>query len=110
MAVTPQPAIGVSGALLDAAVLAVVARGDTYGYVLTQQIRDSLDVAESTVYPVLRRLAGDGSLWCYDVPIDGRNRRYYAVTDFGRARLASLIAEWGGYKAKIDALFTQEAT
>lgn len=107
MAAAPQ-AIGVSGALLDAAVLAVVAHGDTYGYVLTQQIRDSLDVAESTVYPVLRRLEKDGSLWCYDVPTDGRNRRYYAVTDIGRAKLASLIAEWGTYKAKIDALFNQE--
>ena len=102
-----QP-ITVSGALLDAAVLAVVARGDTYGYALTQQICQRLGVAESTVYPVLRRLEKDGSLWCYDVPTDGRNRRYYACTDIGRANLSALTQQWQAYKNTIDALFTEE--
>ena len=102
--------IGVAGALLDASVLAVVAQGDTYGYALTQQIRERLAVAESTVYPVLRRLEKDGCLWCYDVPCDGRNRRYYACTDLGRARLSALIAEWEEFKTMLDSFFYQEAS
>jgi len=100
--------IGVAGALLDASVLAVVGRSDTYGYALTQQIRERLAVAESTIYPVLRRLEKDGCLWCYDVPTDGRNRRYYACTELGRARLNALIAEWEDFKTMLDSLFTQE--
>jgi len=100
--------IGVAGALLDASVLAVVAEGDTYGYALTQQIRDRLSVAESTIYPVLRRLQKDGCLWCYDVPTDGRNRRYYACTDIGRQRLAELTTQWQGFKAMIDSLLKTE--
>ena len=41
-------------ALLDACVLAVLSDGDTYGYVLTQKVRQAIDVSESTLYPVLR--------------------------------------------------------
>jgi len=98
----------VAGALLDASVLAIVQQGDTYGYALTQQMRDRLGVAESTVYPVLKRLEKDGSLWCYDVPTDGRNRRYYACTDLGLAKLAVLTEEWDGFKKMIDSVFHQE--
>ena len=103
-------AIGIAGNLLDASVLSVVNRGDTYGYALTQQIHQRLGVAESTIYPVLRRLEKDGYLWCYDVPSDGRNRRYYACTDSGRAHLATLLTEWEGFKTMLDSLFTKEAS
>jgi len=102
-------AIGVAGALLDASVLAVVARGDTYGYALTQQIRERLAVAESTIYPVLRRLQSNGCLYCYDVPTDGRNRRYYACTELGRRRLNELAAQWQEMKTMLDSLLTTEA-
>ena len=108
MAEPAGPTIGVASALLDASVLAVVARADTYGYALTQQIREHLAVAESTIYPVLRRLQKEGCLRCYDVPTDGRNRRYYACTDLGRARLTVLLAEWEQYKNMLDSLFKQE--
>ena len=100
--------ITVAGALLDASVLAIVQQGDTYGYALTQQMKERVGVAESTVYPVLKRLEKDGSLWCYDVPTDGRNRRYYACTDLGRAKLAVLVNEWDGFKKMIDSVFHQE--
>ena len=51
-------------ALLDAIVLAVVSREDegTYGYKITQDVRKAIDVSESTLYPVLRRLKKDGCL------------------------------------------------
>ena len=100
--------ITVAGALLDASVLAIVQQGDTYGYALTQQMKERVGVAESTVYPVLKRLERDGSLRCYDVPTDGRNRRYYACTDLGLAKLAVLTEEWDGFKKMIDSVFHQE--
>ena len=63
--------------LLDGCVLAVLARGDAYGYVLTQQVKERLDISESTLYPVLRRLQRDGLLRVYDRPYQGRNRRSF---------------------------------
>ena len=53
-------AIQLGSVLLDACVLAVVMREDTYGYKLTQEVKQIMDVSESTLYPVLRRLQKDG--------------------------------------------------
>ncbi|MBQ6835549.1 MAG: helix-turn-helix transcriptional regulator [Clostridia bacterium] len=69
---------GLTSQMLDACVLAVVAREDVYGYVLTQNIRAIVDISESTLYPVLRRLQKDGLLETYDQPFNGRNRRFYS--------------------------------
>lgn len=101
-------AIQVAGALLDLCVLAVVSRGDTYGYALTQRVRGSFGVAESSVYPVLRRLQQDSFLVTYDQPYDGRNRRYYSITKAGRLRLTELIAEWNGFRNELDRLVGEE--
>ena len=77
-------------ALLDAIVLVVVSGESegTYGYKITQDVRRMLDVSESTLYPVLRRLQKDECLEVYDRQFDGRNRRYYKVTDRGTAQHA----------------------
>lgn len=88
--------------LLDGCVLAVLERGDTYGYSLTQRLRGEIDVSESTLYPVLRRLQKDNCLTVYDDQFQGRNRRYYAITSTGREKLAEYREEWGSYRAKID--------
>lgn len=69
-------------ALLDAIVLAVVAREPegTYGYKITQEVRQVIELSESTLYPVLRRLQKDECLEVYDRECSGRTRRYYKVT------------------------------
>ena len=97
-------------ALLDAIVLAVVGREETgtYGYRITQDVRAVLDISESTLYPVLRRLQKDGCLTVHDEPFNGRNRRYYQITPTGRAQLAGYRAQWDAYTAKIDRLFEGE--
>ena len=68
-------------ALLDAIVLAVVSKEEegTYGYKITQDVRSVLEVSESTLYPVLRRLQKDECLETYDMAYAGRNRRYYKI-------------------------------
>ncbi|MDF2877863.1 MAG: hypothetical protein K0S30_959 [Clostridia bacterium] len=90
------------GTLLDACVLAVLNQEDTYGYVLTQRVREIVDISESTLYPVLRRLQKDGCLTTYDEPYQGRNRRYYRITELGKNRLDSYKSEWTDYKDKVD--------
>ena len=69
--------------LLDAIVLSVVSKEHegTYGYKITQDVRTVIDVSESTLYPVLRRLQKEECFETYDKAIDGRNRRYYKITD-----------------------------
>ena len=94
-------------ALLDAIVLAVVSKENegSYGYRITQDVRQVLDVSESTLYPVLRRLQKDDCLETYDQEYAGRNRRYYKVTERGMAQLNLYRAEWKNYSTKISRLF-----
>jgi len=95
-------AIQVTGSLLDACVLALLADGDAYGYSLTQNIRKSLDVSESTLYPVMRRLQTDECLTTYDEPYSGRNRRYYKITARGLEKYKACSEEWEIFKQRVD--------
>lgn len=94
-------------ALLDAIVLAVVCRDKdgTYGYKITQDVRMVMSVSESTLYPVLRRLQKDECLEVYDKQFDGRNRRYYKVTEKGTAQLNLYRIEWKNYSRKLNNIF-----
>ncbi|MDE6108641.1 MAG: PadR family transcriptional regulator [Oscillospiraceae bacterium] len=95
-------AFQVTAPLLDGCVLAILEQGDAYGYNLTQQLRKEIDLSESTLYPVLRRLQKDGCLTVYDEQFQGRNRRYYAITPAGREQLAECRDRWRIYESKID--------
>ena len=97
-------------ALLDAIVLAAVSRESegTYGYRMTQDIRQAIDISESTLYPVLRRLQKEECLETYDRAIDGRNRRYYKITQTGRAQLNLYRGEWRVYAQRISGILKEE--
>lgn len=99
-------------ALLDAIVLAVVSldANGTYGYKITQDVRQVIEISESTLYPVLRRLLKDGCLEVYDMEYGGRNRRYYKITDTGMAQLNLYKSEWKNYSEKITNIFTGRKT
>lgn len=94
-------------ALLDAIVLAVVSKDSegTYGYKITQDVREAIEVSESTLYPVLRRLQKDNCLEVYDMEYGGRNRRYYKVTAKGIVQLKLYNEEWRNYSKKINKMF-----
>ena len=96
-------------ALLDAIVLAVVSTEEegTYGYKITQDVRSALDVSESTLYPVLRRLQKEAYLEVYDREFGGRNRRYYKVTGAGREKLLEYCSQWDEYYSKISKIFAE---
>ena len=94
-------------ALLDAIVLAAISQEPegTYGYKITQDVRQAIEVSESTLYPVLRRLQKDDCLEVYDQEFGGRNRRYYKITDRGMAQLKLYKDEWESYYKKINIIF-----
>lgn len=96
-------------ALLDGIVLAVVSREaeGTYGYKITQDVRKAIDISESTLYPVLRRLQKENCLETYDMAFDGRNRRYYKLTETGRAQLKLYKSEWTVHSGHISRIFEE---
>ena len=98
-------------ALLDAIVLAVVSKekDGTYGYKITQDVRSVLDVSESTLYPVLRRLQKDECLETYDQAFAGRNRIYYKITEKGREAYRQAREEWDASVRILNALLEGEA-
>ena len=95
-------AFNTGAALMDALVLSVVSNESTYGYKITQDVRGVMDVSESALYPVLRRLQKDGCLETYDREFAGRNRRYYSITEKGVDQLEEYRTQWRDYAAKVD--------
>ena len=91
-----------SASMLDACVLAVLLEKPAFRDKLTQEVKNVLQVSESTLYPVLRRLTREGFLSTYDEEHTGRNRRYYQLTDKGREQYAYYVEEWEGFRNRID--------
>ena len=69
---------------------------------------NALSQSESTLYPVLRRLQKDECLEVYDRQYDGRNRRYYKVTEKGAVMLELYRSEWMSYSKKITEILREE--
>lgn len=98
----------ISAALLDAMVLSLVNREETYGYKITQDMQDAAKVSESTLYPVLRRLQKNGALETFDRAYMGRNRRYYRITALGEAMLKQYRVDWEQHKLQVDQILREE--
>ena len=88
--------------LIENCVLAVLARGDSYGYQIVKDLSIVVAVTESTLYPILRRLEGAGALTVYSVEHNGRLRKFYRLTAVGRAQLESFAADWSELSAMYD--------
>ena len=80
--------------LLDVCVLATIRDVDSYGYQMIKDMKPFVEISESTLYPILRRLEGAQLLAVYTQEHNGRLRKYYHITEAGRARLAAFAEEW----------------
>ena len=76
-------------------------RGDSYGYQIVKDMPPSLQITESTLYPLLKRLEASGALTTYSVEHNGRMRKYYRITPAGSARIDEFLDEW----ADIESLY-----
>lgn len=88
-------------------VLAVLAclRTERYGYTLRQALAaDGLEMEESTLYPLLRRLESQGLLDSEWREEEKRKKRFYVLSPAGAAMLAALTDEWRGISASLDTL------
>ena len=79
---------------LDACVLAVLERGESYGYQMVKDINEFLTITESTLYPILKRLEAAHMLEVFSREHNGRLRKYYKITGAGRDHITELMNEW----------------
>ncbi len=80
--------------LLDVCVLAAIKDNESYGYKIIKDISPYVEISESTLYPILRRLEGAELLTVYSAEHNGRLRKYYRITAAGLSRLEEFKSEW----------------
>lgn len=88
--------------LLEICVLAAVARQDSYGYQIIKDVSQVIEISESTLYPILKRLEASHDLKTYSVEHNSRLRKYYQLTDSGRRHIADFLNNWEAVMAVID--------
>jgi len=80
--------------LLEVCVLSVLSRSDSYGYKIVKDLAGFIEISESTLYPILKRLEGNESLTVYSVEHNGRLRKFYSITDKGRTTISDFLESW----------------
>ena len=80
--------------LLDVCVLAAIKNEDSYGYQIIKDVKPYVDISESTLYPILRRLEAAALLTVRSVEHNGRLRKYYHITEEGLTRIEDFKSEW----------------
>jgi PadR family transcriptional regulator PadR len=80
--------------LLDVCVLAAIKNEDSYGYKIIKDVKPYIELSESTLYTILKRLEGAGMLTVRTAEHDGRLRKYYHITEAGARRIHDFQDEW----------------
>ena len=80
--------------LLDVCVLAAIRNEDSYGYKIIKDMKPYIELSESTLYTILKRLETAGMLTVRTAEHDGRLRKYYRITDNGVRRIEEFKIEW----------------
>ena len=80
--------------LLDVCVLAAIKNEDSYGYKIIKDLKPYLEMSESTLYTILKRLEAASMLTVRSAEHEGRLRKYYHITDAGLKRIEAFRAEW----------------
>ena len=80
--------------LLDVCVLAAIKDRDSYGYQIIKDVKPYVEISESTLYPILRRLEGGQFLTVRTAEHNGRLRKYYRITPLGLDRIDAFRKEW----------------
>ena len=80
--------------LLEICVLAALSGGESYGYRIIKDVSGTIAISESTLYPILKRLEAAGCVTADAREHNGRLRKYYRITEEGRARIREFLSEW----------------
>ncbi|MFD2618446.1 PadR family transcriptional regulator [Terrilactibacillus laevilacticus] len=89
--------------VLELCVMILISKKDQYGYELAQNIASRIEVAEGTLYPLLRRLTKEEYLTTYlSESTEGPPRKYYSLTDKGNLYMKDLITEWHQFAEAVN--------
>ena len=80
--------------LLDVCVLAAIKDADSYGYKIIKDMKPYIEMSESTLYTILKRLEAAKMLTVHSSEHDGRLRKYYHITELGLNRIEEFKTEW----------------
>ena len=80
--------------LLDVCVLAAIKDGESYGYKIIKDMKPYIELSESTLYTILKRLESAGCLRVRSAEHDGRLRKYYSITAAGLGRIEEFKRDW----------------
>ena len=95
--------------VLDLCVLAFLDKGDSYGYDLADSLTAKMNIADGTVYPILRKLASDGYVSTYlKESQNGPPRKYYHLTDLGQKKLTEDKQEWDEFTKAVKGILEDE--
>ena len=88
--------------LLEVCVLAAIKNEDSYGYQIVKEVKPFIEISESTLYPILRRLETQQMLTVRSEEYNGRLRKYYRITSTGMKRLEEFNSDWDEMKGIYD--------
>ena len=80
--------------VLDICVLAAIKNEDSYGYKIIKDLKPVVELSESTLYTILKRLEEANMLVVRSVEFEGRLRKYYHITNLGHQRINDFMEEW----------------
>ena len=80
--------------ILDICVLSVLLKGESYGYALVRDVSRCVQISESTLYPILKRLENAEMVTVHSSEYNGRLRKYYSITEKGKNKICAFITEW----------------
>lgn len=81
--------------IVEVCVLATIRKEPSYGYKIISDISEIIEISESTLYPILRRLESQKLLETFNKETNGRIRKYYQITSLGLQRIDEFLQEWG---------------
>lgn len=96
--------------VIEMCVLSLVSQRDFYGYELVDTISKRIEISEGTIYPILRRLTQEKYFETYlQESTEGPPRKYYRITDHGKAEAEKIVSEWKTFHKKVDDIINNGA-
>lgn len=95
--------------IIEVCVLAVLKKGPSYGYMIIRELEQCLEISESTLYPILKRLEQNGSLKTQRQEYNGRIRKYYELTAEGQRKIDAFLDEWDEIRSLYQFVADQNA-
>ena len=94
--------------LLEVCVLAVLKKESSYGYKIIGDLSPYVEISESTLYPILKRLENKSCVTTFTQEYNGRLRKYYCITEEGKRRISDFMEEWAELTRVYDFIGKEE--